>query len=169
LQLAKGERVMLQNTKTHRSQGTEMGVGAHPDEILSHIDHAKGKYGQNHLAYGEAEEQFIDGMPVATGVAVGYALVAETPKDLKRTNSDTILVCPRMSPFYSIAFQTIRGIISEQGGICSTAATAAREQSLPAVTGVRSARQIISDGDLIRIDGTNGSVQIEKKALAKTI
>ena len=69
-----------------------------------------------------------------------------------------------MSPVYSVAFQTVRGIISEQGGILSTAATIARGKGLPAVTGVQQARQIISDGDLIRIDGTKGIVQIKAKA-----
>jgi len=72
--------------------------------------------------------------------------------------------------FYSIFLQKAdTGIISEQGGIISTTATVARENGLPAVTGVRSARQIISDGDLIRIDGTKGGVQILKKALEYTV
>ena len=151
---------MLQNLNDQQSHITKTGSGTHPDKILNLIDHTERKYGQNHRTEGNADEKLIHGMPAATGVAVGYALVVETPEDLQRINPDTILICPRMSPVYSIAFQTVRGIISEHGGICSTAATLAREKGLPAVTGVKSARRIISDGDLIRMDGSNGSVQI---------
>jgi pyruvate,water dikinase len=68
-----------------------------------------------------------------------------------------------MSPVYSIAFHVVRGIISERGGIMSTAATVARENGLPVVTSVRSAQRIISDGDFIKINGTDGSVQIVLK------
>jgi len=156
---------MFQNLNAYKSHATELGVGVHPDDILSLIDHIEGKYVQNRLADEKAEEKLMNGVSVAPGVAVGYAVVIQIPEDLHRINPDSILICPRMSPVYSIAFQTVRGIISEQGGILSTAAAAARENDLPAVTGVRSVRQIISDGDLIRIDGTKGEVQILKKAL----
>ena len=155
---------MLQNLKVHQSHLTEMGVGVHPGEILSLIDHTEGMFARNHLVVEKAEKKLINGVPVARGTAVGHALVVHSSEDLQRINSDTILICPRMSPVYSIAFQTIRGIISERGGIFSTAATAAREKGLPAVTGVGSARQIISNGDLIGIDGTSGCVQIIVKA-----
>ena len=156
---------MLQNLNANQSYAKEMGVGVHPDEILNLIDHTEVKYGQNRLADKKVEEEFMNGVPVAPGVAEGNAVVIRSVEDLRRINADSILICPRMSPVYSVAFQTVRGIISEQGGILSTAATIARGKGLPAVTGLRSARQIISDGDLIRIDGTKGIVQIKAKAL----
>ena len=151
---------MLQNLKAYKSHATEMGVGVHPDEILSLIDHIEGKFDQKDPGDQKAKEKLINGVSVSPGTAAGYAIVIKSPGDLKRVNPNSILVCPRMSPVYSIAFQTVRGIISEQGGILSTAAAAARDYGLPAVTGVRSARQKISDGDLIRINGTKGCVQI---------
>ena len=151
---------MLQNLNANQSHATEMGVGAHPEEILSLIDHIEGKFSQNRFGDKKVEEEFMAGVPVAPGVAEGYALVIKTAEDLQRVTPDSILICPSMSPVYSIAFNTVRGVISEQGGITSTAATVARENSLPAVTGVRSARKMISDGDKIRIDGTKGCVKI---------
>ena len=156
---------MLQNLNANQSHAKEMGVGVHPGEILNLIDHIEVKYDQNRLADKKVEEEFMNGVPVAPGVAEGYAVIIQSLEDLRRINADSILICPRMSPVYTVAFQTVRGIISEQGGILSTAATIARGKSLPAVTGLRSARQIISDGDLIRIDGTKGIVQIKAKAL----
>ena len=109
---------------------------------------------------GRAGKNVIKGVAVSPGIAVGSAVVVQNPEDLKRVNPDSILICPQMSPVYSIVFQMVRGIISERGSILSTTATLARENGLPAVTGVQSALQIISDGDLIWMDGTNGNVQI---------
>ena len=152
---------MLQNLNANQSHATDMGVGAHPEEILSLIDHIDGKYSQNRLKDKKVEKEFVNGVPVAPGVAEGYALVIQSPEDLQRVTPDSILICLRMSPVYSVVFQTVRGIISEQGGITSTAAAVARENRLPAVTGVQSAQQMVSDGDKIRIDGTKGCVQIK--------
>jgi pyruvate,water dikinase len=156
---------MVQNLHTHKSQVIEKALKVEPDEILDLLDHIEGKFSQNHLADEKSQKKPIKAMPVAPGVAIGYALVVKNPEDLRRINPESILICYRMSPVYSIVFQMVRGIISEIGGICSTTATVAREYGLPAVTGVRSAREIISDGDLIRIDGSNGIVQIKEKTL----
>ena len=120
---------MLQNLNNQQSYRTKTGSGSHPDKILNLIDHAERKYGQNYRTEGNADEKPIKGMPAATGVTVGYALVVETPDDLQRINPDTILICHGMSPVYSIAFQTVRGIISEHGGVGSAAATIAREKT----------------------------------------
>ena len=137
-----------------------------PDEILNLTGHIEGKFSQNHLADEKSQKKLIKAVPVAPGVAMGCALVVKNPEDLQRINPASILICSRMSPVYSIVFQMVRGIISEKGGICSTSATVAREYGLPAVAGARAARERISDGDLIRIDGCNGTVQIKAKALA---
>ena len=151
---------MLQNLYANQSHAKEIGVGAHSEEILSLIDHIEGTYSRHRLGDTNVAEEFMVGVPVAPGVAEGYALVIETAEDLQRVTPESILICPSMSPVYSVVFKTARGIISEQGGITSTAATVARENSLPAVTGVRSARKVFSNGDKIRIDGTKGCVQI---------
>jgi pyruvate,water dikinase len=107
-----------------------------------------------------SEVNMMKGVPAAPGMAVGPAAVIQSPEDLLRVRPESILVCPKMSFAYSIAFQRARGIISELGGAMSTAATVARETGLPAVTGVQSARQRIVDGDLISIDGVSGRIQI---------
>ncbi len=156
---------MLQNSKASQSQVAEMGVGVNPDEILNLVDHIETNYGQNRLAGEGAEDKILKGIPVFPGAAEGYAVVIQTIDDLRRIKPDSILICPRMSPDYTIAFQTVRGIVSEQGGITSTAASVARENGLPAVTGVQSARHMISDGDLVELDGTKGVVQINAKAV----
>lgn len=148
---------------SHQNLRPELEVVMDHDEILSLIDQILGRYGLTTLADGRSGGHFIKGTPVAPGVAVGQAVVIQSIEDLQRIRPDSILICSRMSPVYSSVFPVVRGIISERGGILSTTATVARESELPVVTGVRSARRIISDGDLIKINGTDGSVQIVLK------
>jgi pyruvate,water dikinase len=148
---------------------SDLGVGVNPDEKLGLIDQIVGRYGLAPLADGRSDSCLIKGIPVAPGVAVGRAVVIQSTEDLKRIRPNVIPICSRMRPVYSIVLQVARGIISERGGILSTAATIAREYGLPAVTGVRSAQLIISDGDLIKIDGTDGSVQILVESVNRAV
>lgn len=157
---------MIENPNYHHKHGPEAGVQT--DKIVNLIEHMAGKYGDNKPLYGKIKEDLIKGVPVATGTAVGMAVVIDSPEDLKRVGPDTILVCHRMSSAYSIVFHRVQGIISERGGAMSSAATVARENALPAVTGVHAACEIISDGDIIEIDGNNGHVHILSKALPYT-
>ena len=151
---------MLKNLNFHINLRPKPKVGANPDEILSLTDQIVDRCGRKPLEKEVCDKYLIKGTPVAPGVAVGQAIVIQSLEDLQRIRSDSILICSRMSPVYSIAFHVVRGIISERGGIMSTAATVARENGLPVVTRVRSAQRIISDGDVIKINGTDGSVQI---------
>ena len=155
---------MFQNRNCRQNHAADTGVGVPPDEILNLIDHTGGNYSTQCGLRAESKKNVVKGVPVAPGRAVGRAAVIETHEDLQRTSPESILVCSRMSADFSIVFQKTQGIISEQGGVTATGATVARETGLPAVAGVRSARRRIADGDLIRIDGITGHVEIISKA-----
>ena len=157
---------MLQNPYFHRNLRPEPEVGANPDEILSLTDQIGDRCGCKPLADESSDRHLIKGVPVAPGVAVGQAIVIRNLEDLQRIGPDSILIFSRMSPVYSIAFQVVRGIISERGGILSTAVTVTRENGLPVVTGARSAQRIISEGDLFKINGSDGSIQIVIKGFS---
>ena len=58
------------------------------------------------------------------------------------------------------ALGRIRGIVSETGAVLSAAATVAREAGIPVVSGARGAMKSIKDGDLVRVDGFRGRVDI---------
>jgi pyruvate,water dikinase len=53
-----------------------------------------------------------------------------------------------------------RAIITETGGILSHAAVTAREYGIPAVMGVSNATRIIRDGQMLEVDGSEGTVRI---------
>ncbi|HWC11938.1 MAG TPA: PEP-utilizing enzyme [Acidimicrobiales bacterium] len=54
----------------------------------------------------------------------------------------------------------MEGLVTEVGGLMTHGAVIAREYGLPAVVGVEQATQLIQDGQLIRVHGTDGYVEI---------
>ncbi|MDP7532463.1 MAG: PEP-utilizing enzyme, partial [SAR202 cluster bacterium] len=50
--------------------------------------------------------------------------------------------------------------VVETGGILSHAAVTAREYGIPAVMGIAGATRTIRDGQLLEVDGTEGTVRL---------
>ena len=57
-------------------------------------------------------------------------------------------------------FISIKGLVTEVGGLMTHGAVVAREYGLPAVVGVNNATRLIKDGQRIRVNGTEGYVEI---------
>lgn len=57
-------------------------------------------------------------------------------------------------------FVSIKGLVTEVGGLMTHGAVIAREYGLPAVVGVENATKRIKDGQRIRIHGTEGYIEV---------
>jgi pyruvate,water dikinase len=57
-------------------------------------------------------------------------------------------------------FVFIKGLVTEVGGLMTYGAVIAGEYGLPAVLGVESATKVINDGQRIRVNGTEGYIEI---------
>jgi phosphoenolpyruvate synthase/pyruvate phosphate dikinase/glycerol-3-phosphate acyltransferase PlsY len=77
-----------------------------------------------------------------------------------RLNRQTILVVPYTDAGWSPLLATVGGLISEVGGRLSHGAIIAREYNIPAVMDVDNATKIFRDGQLVRIDGQTGMIEI---------
>ncbi|XVV00562.1 rifamycin-inactivating phosphotransferase [Actinosynnema sp. CA-248983] len=101
----------------------------------------------------------LAGLPVSTGIVEGRARVVldMTEADLA---ADDILVTSFTDPSWSPVFVTIKGLVTEVGGLMTHGAVIAREYGLPTVVGVENATRLIRDGQRIRVNGTNGYVEI---------
>ena len=106
----------------------------------------------------------IKGSPASPGITEGLAVVITSYTDFKRLENDTILVCPNASPGITIVFSKIKGLVTDCGGMLASAAHIVREYGIPAVVGTSTATESIKDGDVIRVDGTNGCVSIVTRA-----
>ena len=71
-----------------------------------------------------------------------------------------ILVTAYTDPSWTPTFVVIAGLVTEVGGQMTHGAVIAREYGLPAVVGVEEATRHISDGQRIRVHGTEGYVEI---------
>lgn len=80
--------------------------------------------------------------------------------DLSLVQAGEILVAPITAPSWGPIFGKIKATVTDIGGMMSHAAIVCREYDLPAVTGTGSASATIKTGDLLRVDGTKGTVQI---------
>jgi len=66
-------------------------------------------------------------------------------------------------PSWTPIFINACAVVMEIGGALQHGAIIAREYGLPCVTGIEKATEMIKDGDLIEVDGTNGFVKIIKE------
>ncbi len=101
----------------------------------------------------------IVGLPVSSGVIEGRARVILDMEDADLGDGD-ILVTSFTDPGWTPLFVSIKGLVTEVGGLMTHGAVIAREYGLPAVVGVENATKLIKDGQRIRVHGTEGYVEI---------
>ncbi len=107
----------------------------------------------------------LAGIAVSSGVIEGRARVVLT-LDTAHIEKGDILVTTFTDPSWTPVFVTIKGLVAEVGGVMTHGSVVAREYGLPAVVGVAGATGYIKDGDIIRVDGDKGYVEIlERKGV----
>jgi len=99
------------------------------------------------------------GLPVSAGIIEGRARVIHDMAEADLEPGD-ILVTAYTDPSWSPLFVAITGLVTEVGGLMTHGAVIAREYGLPAVVGVEQATRLIRDGQRIRVNGTDGYVEI---------
>jgi pyruvate,water dikinase len=99
------------------------------------------------------------GLPVSAGTIEGRARVILDMAEADLEPGD-ILVTVSTDPSWSPLFVTISGLVTEIGGLMTHGAVIAREYGLPAVVGVEHATRLIQDGQGIRVNGTDGYIEI---------
>ncbi|MDI4645873.1 phosphoenolpyruvate synthase [Cohnella hashimotonis] len=99
------------------------------------------------------------GLPVSSGVIEGRARVLLNIENAHLEEGD-ILVTSFTDPGWTPLFISIKGLVTEVGGLMTHGAVIAREYGLPAVVGVENATRLIKDGQRIRVNGTEGYIEI---------
>jgi len=125
-----------------------------PRVITSDGEIIQGKYKREDIPAGA-----IIGLPVSSGVLEGRARVILNMEDADIADGD-ILVTTFTDPSWTPLFVSIKGLITEVGGMMTHGAVIAREYGLPAVVGVEGATTLIKDGQRIRVNGTDGYIEI---------
>lgn len=113
-----------------------------------------GKYKRENLP-----SEAIIGLPVSSGVIEGRARVILNMEDADLEEGD-ILVTAFTDPGWTPLFVSIKGLVTEVGGLMTHGAVIAREYGLPAVVGVENATKLIKDGQRIWVHGTEGYIEV---------
>ncbi|QNK57960.1 phosphoenolpyruvate synthase [Paenibacillus sp. PAMC21692] len=125
-----------------------------PRVITSDGEIIMGKYNRENLP-----AEAIVGLPVSSGVIEGRARVILNMEEADLEDGD-ILVTSFTDPGWTPLFVSIKGLVTEVGGLMTHGAVIAREYGLPAVVGVDHATKLIKDGQRIRVHGTEGYIEI---------
>jgi len=110
----------------------------------------------------KSEAGELIGDPIAPGIVRGVANILIEPYE-KPLCKGEILVTRSTEPSWTPIFINASGIVLEVGGSLQHGAIIAREYGIPCVSGINDAVEVINNGDLIEVDGTNGRVKIIRK------
>ena len=125
-----------------------------PRVLTSDGEVVAGAYRRDDLPTGA-----LVGLPVSAGTIEGRARVILDMVEADLEAGD-ILVTAHTDPSWSPLFVAINGLVTEVGGLMTHGAVIAREYGLPAVVGVEHATRLIRDGQRIRVNGTDGYIEI---------
>jgi pyruvate,water dikinase len=106
----------------------------------------------------------IKGFASSAGIVEGPARVLKLLKDIVDLQPGEILVCPSTNPSWAPVFTNIKAAVTDIGGLTSHAAIVCREYGVPSVTGTGVATALIKTGDILKVDGDSGVVEIVKRA-----
>src|SRR5689334_11387361 len=125
-----------------------------PRVLTSEGEAISGAYRRDDIPAGA-----LVGLPVSAGTVEGRARVILDMAGADLEPGD-ILVTAHTDPSWTPLFVAVTGLVTEVGGLMTHGAVIAREYGLPAVVGVTDATRLIRDGQRIRVDGTDGYVEI---------
>ncbi len=106
----------------------------------------------------------LRGLGASAGVVRGRARLLRRPADARSVLPGEILVAPQADVGLSPLFSSARAVLADLGGPLSHASIVLRELGIPAVVNLKSATQVIDDGDELEVDGDEGVVRILSRA-----
>ena len=110
-------------------------------------------------ALSEGEDGVLRGVPASPGRVTGPVRIVHAEADFDRIESGDIVVCPGTRPSWSVIFPLIGGLVADAGGALSHPAIIAREYGVPAAVAVVGATDTLRDGEVVTVDGSEGSVR----------
>ncbi|HSF85759.1 MAG TPA: PEP-utilizing enzyme [Acidimicrobiia bacterium] len=109
---------------------------------------------------GADETGALKGFAASPGMAEGPARVIQSADQIGEIQEGEILVAPLTAPSWAPVFNKIGATVTDIGGMMSHAAIVCREYGLPAVTGTAFGTKNITTGQMIRVNGSEGTVEI---------
>ena len=108
----------------------------------------------------------LTGVAASPGVGSGPVKIVANASDIGKVSKGDVLVAKVTNPDFVPAMKRAAGIVTDQGGRTSHAAIVARENSIPCVVGTSKATQVLKEGTIITVDGSQGRVHLGRAAVS---
>jgi pyruvate,water dikinase len=103
----------------------------------------------------------VSGIGAGPGVVEGLARVVTDPRFVD-VEPGEVLIAPTTDPSWASIMFVSAALVVDIGSMISHAAVVARELGLPCVVNTRTGTRVFRDGDLVRVDGAAGTVELVK-------
>jgi pyruvate,water dikinase len=142
------------NLAAARRRAEDAGSAARPDppERIDTAQPFRASTANNH-------DNVRRGLACCAGSVVARVRVIADPR-MELPDPGEILVARATDPGWIAAFVNAAGIIAERGSLLSHSAIVARELGVPCVVGLKGATEWLRSGDLVRLDGAAGTVEL---------
>jgi pyruvate,water dikinase len=105
-----------------------------------------------------ASGDVLRGIPASSGVVQARVRVLRSA-DMSAFQPGEVLVVRTTDVGWTPLFLMAAGVVTELGGALSHAAIVAREFGVPSVVNVASATRLLRTGDMVRVDGDQGTIE----------
>jgi pyruvate,water dikinase len=107
----------------------------------------------------QASGEPLTGIAAAAGKYTGPVRIIKNENEFHKIQPGDVMVCPMTSPVWSVLFPNIGALVTDAGGLLSHPAIIAREYRIPAVVATGNATSLLQDGELVKVDGTQGNLK----------
>jgi pyruvate,water dikinase len=114
---------------------------------------------EEHPSTPSPDKVLLRGVAASPGIASGKARVLTNPSEGSKLREGEILVTPMTAPDWVPIMRRAAAIVTDAGGMTSHASIVSRELGIPCVVGAREATRTLHDGQIITVNGTDGSVR----------
>ena len=108
------------------------------------------------------KQSSLAGIGANDGIVSGKVRILLDPKDIHQLQADEILVTRFTDTGWSHAFGSIKGLITETGGVLCHASIVAREFGMPTIVCATQATEKLRTGMTVTMNGTTGDITIHK-------
>ena len=110
------------------------------------------------VAVDDSQDIITTGLGASPGLASGKVVIYDESMSLDVVKDGDVLVTSMTMPDMVPAMSRAAAIVTDEGGMTCHAAIISRELGTPCVVGTGNATSILSDGMMITVDGTTGTV-----------
>jgi pyruvate,water dikinase len=116
------------------------------------------------MMIAESEESqvgnLLKGVAASAGVVTAPARILHGPEDFDQMHPGDVLVAGTTTPAWTPLFAMASAIVTDIGGPLSHGSIVAREYGIPAVMGTGVATRRIQSGQMVTVDGKEGTVTL---------